>query len=168
MVAGIVVSSAIFANASQAVDGCKVLLCLAGNWKNISQCVPPVEEAFKESALGHPFPSCPSVSPDQADEHFGTISFLPCSSYGDSTVDLGQGQGILQAVHFCGIPAPCTINNYSNGYYTGIASMYGQDPLLKANNGVHICYNKVEAQRPPSSNYVDVYIEGQFYNRTYY
>ncbi|MEP6874817.1 MAG: hypothetical protein ABI887_10675 [Burkholderiales bacterium] len=36
----------------QAVDGCKVLLCLAGNWKNISQCRPDVEQAMRDVARG--------------------------------------------------------------------------------------------------------------------
>lgn len=46
------------APAAQAVDGCVVLLCLAGNWSAIAQCVPPVEELFADLALGQPFPSC--------------------------------------------------------------------------------------------------------------
>ena len=66
------------ASAAKAVDGCLVLLCLAGNWSAIPQCVPPVEELFLDLALGGSFPSCafasvpsfslaaPSVAPAQA------------------------------------------------------------------------------------------------------
>ena len=39
-------------------DGCTVLLCLAGNWRNISQCVPPVRQALRDLARGRGFPSC--------------------------------------------------------------------------------------------------------------
>ncbi len=39
-------------------DGCTVLLCLAGNWRNISQCVPPVRKALRDLALGRSFPMC--------------------------------------------------------------------------------------------------------------
>ena len=42
----------------QAVDGCKVLLCLAGNWKNISQCRPDVEQALRDVARGRGWPEC--------------------------------------------------------------------------------------------------------------
>ena len=43
---------------AHAVDGCQVTLCLAGNWRNISVCVPPVEQVLRDMALGHSFPSC--------------------------------------------------------------------------------------------------------------
>jgi len=48
--------------AARAVDGCLVLLCLAGNWSAIPQCVPPVEELFHDLALGASFPSCAFAS----------------------------------------------------------------------------------------------------------
>lgn len=41
-----------------AADGCTVLLCLAGNWRNISQCVPPVRQALRDLMLGRGFPVC--------------------------------------------------------------------------------------------------------------
>ena len=43
---------------AQAVDGCKVLLCMAGNWKNISQCEPTVRQALRDVARGHDWPEC--------------------------------------------------------------------------------------------------------------
>jgi hypothetical protein len=43
---------------AQATDGCKVLLCLAGNWSNLSQCRPDVEQAIREVAEGRGWPSC--------------------------------------------------------------------------------------------------------------
>jgi len=41
-----------------AVDGCQVLLCLAGNWRSIQQCVPPVVQVLKDLARGKAFPTC--------------------------------------------------------------------------------------------------------------
>lgn len=46
------------APAAHAADGCKVLLCLAGNWSAIGECVPPVREVLRDLARGRPFPTC--------------------------------------------------------------------------------------------------------------
>lgn len=44
---------------ARAVDGCLVLLCLAApSWRAIPQCVPPVQQLFKDLAKGKPFPTC--------------------------------------------------------------------------------------------------------------
>jgi hypothetical protein len=44
---------------AHAVDGCKVLLCLAApRWRSIPLCVPPVRQALHDLARGKPFPSC--------------------------------------------------------------------------------------------------------------
>lgn len=43
---------------AHAADGCKFLLCIAGPWSNISQCVPTVHEVFHDLARGRPFPTC--------------------------------------------------------------------------------------------------------------
>ncbi|RZI60593.1 MAG: hypothetical protein EOP14_00515 [Pseudomonas sp.] len=41
-----------------AADGCKFLLCIAGPWRSISECVPTVREVFRDLAKGHGIPSC--------------------------------------------------------------------------------------------------------------
>ena len=44
---------------ARAADGCLGLLCLAApSWRAISQCVPPVQEVFKDLAKGRPLPTC--------------------------------------------------------------------------------------------------------------
>lgn len=43
---------------AHAVDGCQVLLCLAGNWRSIQQCVPPVMQVLRDLARGRAFPTC--------------------------------------------------------------------------------------------------------------
>ncbi len=47
---------------AKADDGCTVLLCLAGNWKQIDQCVPPVKKALRDLALGRGLPTCDMAS----------------------------------------------------------------------------------------------------------
>ena len=46
------------APAAWAVDGCKILICLAGPWKNISQCKSDVEQVMRDTSRGKPFPVC--------------------------------------------------------------------------------------------------------------
>lgn len=42
-----------------AVDGCKVLLCLAApNWRAIPQCVPTINQLLHDLSRGRPFPTC--------------------------------------------------------------------------------------------------------------
>lgn len=43
---------------SEAADGCTVLLCLAGSWSSIAQCVSPVRAVLRDLARGRPFPAC--------------------------------------------------------------------------------------------------------------
>jgi len=47
-----------FAAPALAVDGCKVLLCLAGPWQSIPACASEVEDLFQSLRKGDPFPSC--------------------------------------------------------------------------------------------------------------
>lgn len=46
------------ASSAFAVDGCEVMLCMAGNWRHISACVPPVTRAIRDAARGHSWPTC--------------------------------------------------------------------------------------------------------------
>lgn len=43
---------------AHAVDGCKLLLCMAGNWQNIAQCAPTVRQALRDLARGRAWPTC--------------------------------------------------------------------------------------------------------------
>ena len=65
-----------------AVDGCKLLLCMAGNWQNISECTPPVHQALRDVARGRDWPTCRMggnsasgnqyVAPEQCPEQYIT------------------------------------------------------------------------------------------------
>jgi hypothetical protein len=50
---------------AHAVDGCKLLLCMAGNWQNIAQCTPTVRQALRDVARGRGWPTC-SMGGDSA------------------------------------------------------------------------------------------------------
>jgi len=44
---------------ARAVDGCKVLLCLAApSWRSIPECVPTIRQLHRDLARGKPFPVC--------------------------------------------------------------------------------------------------------------
>lgn len=47
---------------AQAADGCKVLLCMAGNWRNIAACEPEVRQAMRDAARGRGWPRCSMAS----------------------------------------------------------------------------------------------------------
>ena len=67
---------------AQAVDGCKLLLCMAGNWQNINQCAPTVRQALRDVARGRGWPTCSMggnsasgnqyVAPEQCPEQYIT------------------------------------------------------------------------------------------------
>lgn len=52
-------------------DGCTVALCLAGNWQDITECVPPVRRALRNAAMGRPMPPCRKSSGPSSDESSG-------------------------------------------------------------------------------------------------
>jgi hypothetical protein len=66
VIAVVGVASAFATVPASAVDGCTVLLCLAGPWQSITQCVAPVEQLFSELWKGDPFPSCNMASAPSA------------------------------------------------------------------------------------------------------
>ena len=54
----LLVGSALGSAPAHAVDGCKVMLCITADWKNISQCRPDVEQAIHDVERGRGWPSC--------------------------------------------------------------------------------------------------------------
>ena len=55
---------------AHAVDGCKLLLCMAGNWASIAECVPTVRQALRDVARGRVWPQCAMVgSSDSANQY---------------------------------------------------------------------------------------------------
>lgn len=64
---------------AHAVDGCKVLMCLAGNWKQIESCQPDVHQALHDVAKGRGWPSC-SMSNSSASSSTNDVAQNPSSS----------------------------------------------------------------------------------------
>jgi len=55
----LVASAMMVPTAARAVDGCKVLLCLAApSWRSIPECVPTINQLHRDLARGKPFPVC--------------------------------------------------------------------------------------------------------------
>lgn len=54
--AGII--SVIVPSTAYAADGCKFLLCIAGPWRSIGECVSTVKEVLRDIAKGRGIPSC--------------------------------------------------------------------------------------------------------------
>jgi hypothetical protein len=58
LVAAVAAILIVAAAPARAVDGCKVLLCLAGPWESIPACVSEVEQLVRDLWAGAAFPSC--------------------------------------------------------------------------------------------------------------
>jgi len=74
LIAAVALANAFAAVPARAVDGCTVLLCLAGPWQSIRQCVAPVEQLFSDLWHGDPFPSCNMASAPSATGPLGGSS----------------------------------------------------------------------------------------------
>ena len=69
---------------ARAVDGCTLLLCMAGNWMSIGQCVPTVRQALRDLLRGRAWPTCSMVgdsgsanqhvAPEQCPEQYKTVT----------------------------------------------------------------------------------------------
>lgn len=58
-----------------ALDGCKVLLCLAApSWRAIPQCVPTITQLFRDLARGRPFPTCSMSGAGNSSSHTWAIA----------------------------------------------------------------------------------------------
>lgn len=63
------------AQPAQALDGCLLYLCQgAPDWRDIPECVPPMQQALDDLARGIPFPPCASA------EELGIGQGLACTS----------------------------------------------------------------------------------------
>jgi hypothetical protein len=89
-----------------AADGCQVLLCLAsGNWRGISQCVPPVQQALRDLARGRPFPRCNMSGSANSAQHDWSSAPAFCPPQYTRLVDPGHGV----AFHTCDYDGAVTV-----------------------------------------------------------
>lgn len=84
-----------------AVDGCELLLCMAGNWQNISQCTPTVRQALRDVARGRGWPTC-SMGGNSAS---GNQFVAPEQCPGQYITNLGADEGgrVLYSCPFSGV-----------------------------------------------------------------
>jgi hypothetical protein len=81
---------------ARAVDGCLVLLCLAApSWRAIPQCVPPVQQLFKDLAKGKPFPTCSMSGAGNSANHAWSSAPAFCPPQYTRTID-GESAPIYQ------------------------------------------------------------------------
>jgi hypothetical protein len=79
LVAVVVLGAA--AQPTYADDACTVALCLAGNWKDITQCVPPVRRAMRDAAMGKPMKPCKKASgPNSAEAGETEVTSIKATS----------------------------------------------------------------------------------------
>jgi hypothetical protein len=90
--AALMLSAMFGSSAARAVDGCKVLLCLAGNWQNFATCRPDVEAAMREVDEGRGLPSCDESGAGNF-ARVDTAYFDPCP---DGTTPLAAGVAAAQ------------------------------------------------------------------------
>ena len=81
-----------FSGTAQAVDGCKLLLCLAGTWQNISQCTPTVRQALRDVARGRAWPTCAMGGSSASGNQFVMPEQCPQQYIGDFGTNEGGGQ----------------------------------------------------------------------------
>jgi hypothetical protein len=67
-------STLLLTSPAHAIDGCRVMLCLAApKWREVPLCVPTIHELMRHLAKGRPFPICTGGGPDNgADNTWAT------------------------------------------------------------------------------------------------
>lgn len=55
---------------AHAVDGCRVMLCLAApDWRQVKECVPTIHQLHRELARGKRFPTCKTAGAGNSSQH---------------------------------------------------------------------------------------------------
>jgi hypothetical protein len=98
---------------AHAADGCKILLCLAGNWQRIAPCEPEVRAALNRVALGHPLPVCNMAGAGNYAAQ-GTNPYNPCPA-GTTALPIGQ-LAIMGTANMVGT----IVGGSPDTFYTGI------------------------------------------------
>ena len=174
--------SAMAANASD--YGCKVLLCLANpnGPKAVSECVPPINQLFRDLARGRAFPTCDLASApggpggrSWAQQNFSYYDVCPSGTtalssglyavQGSATLvyrGIGEGDGMSPGSGDDYTPLPgkvCVGNKVGDTY----VSMGSGDDYSSYAAGV---YDRVVMLDPAGSpNIIDVYVDSALYRR---
>ncbi len=84
---------------AQAVDGCKVMLCMAGNWRNIGACRGEVEQALRDVAGGRGFPECGMGGDSRAGNTFISPDLCPVQYRSEIQLE----SGVMYVCPFSGV-----------------------------------------------------------------
>ena len=85
---------------AHAVDGCKLLLCMAGNWQNVSQCAPTVRQALRDLVRGRVWPTCSMGGNSASGNQFVAPEQCP-EQYRTSSID--EGGRVVSSCPFSGV-----------------------------------------------------------------
>jgi hypothetical protein len=89
---GISVALSVAPKPALAVDGCKVLLCLAApSWRSIPQCVPVIQDVMRDLARGRPFPVCTMSGNGNNAQHQWASAPANCPAQYTRLVDVRNG-----------------------------------------------------------------------------
>jgi hypothetical protein len=73
------IASLVFTTPAHAIDGCRVMLCLAApKWREVPLCVPTINELMKHLARGRPFPICKGGGPDNGADNIWATAPRNC------------------------------------------------------------------------------------------
>lgn len=99
--------------------GCKVLLCLANpnGPRAVAECVPPINQLFRDLIRGRAFPTCDLVSSPSGGQSWAQQGMSYYDTCPDGTAALPSGSYAVQ-----GGPNP------NDAYYTGIGDGDGLTP----------------------------------------
>jgi hypothetical protein len=136
---------------AHAGDGCKILLCLAGDWQKIAPCEPEVREALRRVALGKPLPVCTMAGAG----NFAAEGFNPYNPCPEGTTALPIGRlAIVGSASMVGT----VVNGTPDSSYTGIG-----DGSVGASCGPEGCVDPTQGGTLP-----EVCVGSYFGEITYY
>ena len=172
----------VMANASAFASdyGCRALLCVASPTKAPAECTETLNRLYWELSHGKPFPSCAEAE-DSTGVKLGKNYWEDCPT--GSTLVVTTTRGESEHTYY-GKDAESAGGSWGSGH-----AQYGQC-IDYTRPTVHQGYRQIETEqrwasslgdeytyttyptttvkRRPKSRYVEVSIDGQYYNRAYY
>lgn len=167
--------------------GCQVLLCLANpnGPRAVSECVPPINQLFRDLARGRSFPTCElaeSPSGGRSWAQRGVSYYDPCPrgttalangsyavqgsatppTYGSPYTGIGDGDGLYptHGDNYRPMPGKVCVGNLIGN--TSVMTGYG-DGYSSVSSGVYDRVVMLDAQGSP--NIIDVFVDSTLYRR---
>ena len=90
-----------FTGPANAVDGCKLLLCMAGDWRHISECTPTVRQALRDVTRGRGWPRCTLASGSTSANHF--VAPEQCPQQYQTAEGFDENNQVIRSCPFSGV-----------------------------------------------------------------